>query len=313
MTNLLAVVWDFNPTFFNLFGMEVRYYGLMWALALGIGWAYFINFVNREGLSSKIYYSIFWYGVLGTVIGSRLGHCLFYEPEYYLRNPLMILAIRDGGMASHGAAIGLLLSLWLFSRKHRLPFLWPLDRVMIPVGLGGALVRLGNLFNSEISGVQTDLSWGFIFVRAGKTVPEHPTQLYEALFYLLTFFVLLRLYYGKRDTGRKHPGLMFGVGLIGVFLSRFVIEYIKNPQVDFELSMDLLLGQWLSIPFIVLGVVMIIYGLMHKIVPPPIVPPAERKARREAEMEEERLEAERKRALRSAKRAERRGEGQQQD
>lgn len=302
MINLLSVVWDFNPTFINLFGFEIRYYGLMWALALGIGWAFFINFVSREGLPSKTYYSIFWYGVIGCVVGSRLGHCLFYEPGYYLNDPIQILAIRDGGMASHGAAIGLLIGLWLFSRKNKIPYLWSLDRIMIPVGIGGALVRLGNLFNSEIYGTPTDLPWGFIFVRAGETTPMHPTQIYEALFYIITFFILAYIYYGKRDTGRKYPGLMFGIGLIGIFLSRFIIEYIKNPQVEFELSSEMLMGQWLSVPFIIAGIVFIVYGLRHKITPPPIVPKEERKRRMEDEREHEKLEEQRKKDRRKAKR-----------
>ena len=258
-----TIVWDFNPTFFRIGSLDIRYYGLMWALALILGVLYFYNFARREGLSDSVADSIFWYGAIAMIIGSRLGHCLFYEPDYYLSHPIQILNLRAGGMASHGAALGLLIGLWLFSRKNKLPYIWSLDRVMIPVAIGGAAVRLGNLFNSEIYGVETDLPWGFIFVRAGETVPKHPTQLYEALCYIVLFFILLWLYY-RADAGRKHPGLMLGVGLIGVFLSRFFIEYIKNPQVEFEENMSLLMGQWLSIPFILAGIVMVIVGIKSK-------------------------------------------------
>lgn len=301
MINLLAVVWDFNPVFLNLGGLEIRYYGLMWAMAIGIGWAFFINFVNREGLPEKVSYSIFIYGAISLIIGARLGHCLFYKPEFYLADPVKLLYIRDGGLSSHGGAIGLLVGLWLFSRHNKLPYLWSLDRIMIAIGIGGALIRLGNLFNSEIYGTPTDMPWGFIFVRAGETVAKHPTQIYEALFCLIMFAILLYLYYGKRDIGRRHPGLMFGVGLTIVFVSRFIIEYIKNPQVLFELDMNLLLGQWLSIPFIIIGVVFIVYGLRHEVVPAPIIPKEERKRRRQEEMEAEKRKKERQKSKNASK------------
>lgn len=269
MNGFLAVSWNFDPTFFTIFGLDIRYYGLMWALAILIGALFFIQFGRLEGLPDKVADWIFVYGAIAAVLGARLGHCLFYDPGYYLANPLQILNFRDGGMASHGAAIGLLLGLWLFSRKMRLPYLWSLDRVMIPVAIGGALVRLGNLFNSEIYGRETDLPWGFIFERNGETAAMHPTQIYEALCYLLLFFILCWFYY-RRDTGRRYPGFMFGVGLIGIFLPRFIIEYVKWPQVAFEEGMRLNMGQLLSIPFIIAGVVMIIYGLKHKQTPPPL-------------------------------------------
>ena len=263
MGNFLSVVWDADPAIFTIGSFELRYYGVAWALTFAIGMLMFANFIKREGLSPKILDTAVWYGTIATILGARLGHCLFYAPGYYLSHPLEILKIWEGGLASHGAAIGLLVGLWLFSRRVKLPYIWPLDRVMFPVTAGGALVRLGNLMNSEIYGVETDLPWGFIFVSRGETVPMHPTQLYEAICYLLTFAVLLWLYY-RRDMGRRRPGFLFGVGLIGVFLSRFFIEYIKNPQEAFENDMSLLMGQWLSIPFILLGVVMIVRACRHK-------------------------------------------------
>lgn len=258
MNQILSIVWDVNPVFFSIGNFDVRYYGFTWALAIGVGLLLFANFSKREGLpnSDAVADSVFWYVAIATIIGSRLGHCLFYEPEYYLTNPIQILNLRQGGMASHGAAIGMLVGLWLFARKNKLPYIWGLDRVAMAASVGGAFVRFGNLINSEIYGNPTDLPWGFVFVRNGETLPMHPTQIYEALCYLLTFGILALMYY-KFDQGRRHPGLLFGVGLVGIFLSRFFIEYIKNPQEAFESNMSLYMGQWLSIPFVVLGVVMI--------------------------------------------------------
>lgn len=271
MNNLLAVVWNFDPTFFYIGSLDIRYYGVLWAGAILVGYLFFMNFVKREGLPEKVADSIFLFGAIATVIGARLGHCFFYEPAYYFSHPLEVLNIRDGGLASHGGAIGLLVGLWLFSRKNKLPYLWSLDRVMVGVGIGGAMIRLGNLLNSEIYGIETDLPWGFIFQRVGETVPKHPTQIYEALCYLILFGILCWMYY-KKDSARRYPGLMLGVGLIGIFLSRFFIEFIKEPQVDAENSMSLFIGQWLSIPFIIFGVIMVIYGLKHKQNPPALKP-----------------------------------------
>ena len=266
MVNYLSVVWDFDPIFFSIFGVEVRYYGVMWAMAILIGAKFFDNFCKREGMSQSVSESIFMYGTIATIVGARVGHCLFYDPIEYLSDPLTIITgIRDGGMASHGAAVGLLIGLWLFSRKNKLPYTWALDRIMIPVGIGGAFVRLGNFFNSEIFGTKTTLPWGFEFVRSNKWVHEfapaavHPTQLYEAICYLVTFGILMFLYY-KKDMGRRRPMVMFGVGLIGIFLTRFFVEFIKVEQEAFEQGMVLDMGQWLSIPFVILAVVMIYKG-----------------------------------------------------
>lgn len=268
MTNFLAVTWKMDPVLFRIGSFEVMWYGLAWMLAILIGAMYFINFVKREGLDPKIADSVFWWGTLATIIGARLGHCFFYEPMEYLKNPLEIFNIRQGGMASHGAAVGLLVGLYCFARRNKLPYIWPLDRIMIPVTVGGAIVRIGNLINSEIYGGPTDLPWGFRFIEnmsAWKNgaepvfgPPSHPTQIYEALCYLVTFGVLVWLYY-KMNMAQKRPGLIFGVGLIGVFLTRFFIEFIKNPQVDRELDMAINIGQWLSIPFIIVGILMIVW------------------------------------------------------
>jgi prolipoprotein diacylglyceryl transferase len=277
MTNFLAIRWDVNPVMIHIGSFEIMWYGLSWMLAISIGALFFANFVKREGLCPEIADSVFWWGALATIIGARLGHCLFYDPGYYLQHPLEILNIRQGGMASHGAALGMLIGLWCFARRNKLPYIWPLDRLAIAGTVGGAIVRMGNLANSEIYGRPTDVPWGFEFVRdrqwsmpleAGGSgeLPVHPTQIYEALCYLLTFVVLVLLYY-RWDAARKRPGLMFGVGLLGIFVSRFFIEFIKNPQVAREIGMTLDIGQWLSIPFIIAGVVMVVWPFTkHRLV-----------------------------------------------
>ncbi len=269
MVNLLAIDWSFNPVAFSLFGLEVRWYGITWALMILISAKIFDYFCRHEGISQKVSESAFVYGTLATIIGSRVGHCIFYEPERYLPRPWEILTnIRDGGMASHGAAIGLLIGLWLFSRKNKLPYLWSLDRIMVAVGIGGAVIRFGNLFNSEIFGHVTDLPWGFRFLDSGlwhkfaAPMACHPTQIYEALCYIITFIVLAILYQ-RYDMGRRYPGVMFGVGLIGIFLTRFFIEFVKFNQEEFEQGMILNMGQWLSIPFVIMGICAIVYGVKH--------------------------------------------------
>ncbi len=277
MIHTLTIVWDFDPVFFTIGTLDIRYYGVMWALAILIGAKFFDNFCKREGLPASVSESIFVYGTLATILGARLGHCLFYDTMEYLRQPWTIITgFRDGGMASHGAAIGLLIGLWLFSRKNKLPYIWSLDRIMIPVGIGGAIVRMGNLFNSEIFGTATSLPWGFQFLRSAKWVREfapaavHPTQIYEALCYVATFALLCWLYY-RKDMARLRPGILFGVGLIGVFLTRFFIEFIKTEQEAFEVGWTLDMGQWLSIPFIVLGVWMIWRGISRPATTPQAV------------------------------------------
>lgn len=261
--NLLYVEWNFDPTLFTIFGLEIRYYSLMWVAAILIGAKYFELFCKKEGLKQEVSESIFIYGTIATILGARLGHCLFYEPEYYLVRPWTIITeFRNGGLASHGAAVGILIGLWLFARRNKLPYLWALDRIMIPTGIGGALVRLGNLFNSEIFGTETTLPWGFKFLRSHEWVQDyapaacHPTQIYEAICYTITFIVVWVMYF-RFDLARRRPGAMFGVGLIGIFLSRIIIESIKNIQVGFESSMTLNMGQWLSVPFICVGVYMV--------------------------------------------------------
>lgn len=273
--NILSIVWNFDPVCFMIGSLDIRWYGIMWAIAILAAERVCYYTFRKEGLPSRTLESAFVWIVLGTFIGARVGHCLFYEPEVYLAEPWRIITdIRDGGMASHGATIGIIIGIWFFTRRNYLPFIWGLDRIAIVAPLSGALIRFGNLFNSEILGYETDVPWGFKFIyhdaryqwlEYGGNVPEeiialvparHPAQLYEAICYIITFALIFYLYNNK-DLGRRRPGFLFGVAMIGIFLTRFFLEFIKERQVDFEAGMALDMGQLLSIPFILLGIYMI--------------------------------------------------------
>lgn len=256
------IVWDINPEIFSLGPLSIRYYGLLWALSFVFGYMIFERFVKKESLPEGYLDTLTMYMAIGTIVGARLGHCLFYEPAYYLSNPLEILKIWRGGLASHGAAVGIITALYLFSRKTKRPTVYILDRVAITVALAGVLIRLGNLMNSEIYGVETSLPWGFIFVRNGPEGPMHPTQIYEALSYLAGFIILYLIYY--KSNAKPKPGLLFGIFLIITFGTRFLIEFIKQPQVRFEVGMTLNMGQWLSIPLVIAGLVFIYLAFTQK-------------------------------------------------
>lgn len=257
--SLLAINWNVDPVFFTIFGLEVRYYGVLFALAFVASYWIFTRMYKHEGIKITEIDTLAFYVGIGVVVGARLGHVFFYQPDYYLSHPWHILNIREGGLASHGAAIGILVALWLYSRKYKRTYIWLLDRIALAVPLAGMFVRLGNLMNSEIYGHVTTMPWGFIFLREGEVLPKHPTQIYEALAYLVIFLILYWLYF-KKDITFKKPGMLFGIFLILLFSARFFIEFIKNDQVGFEQGMALNMGQYLSIPFIIIGIGFIIYA-----------------------------------------------------
>lgn len=276
------ITWNLDPVAFSVGPLQVRWYGICWALGFLLGYLLMNKVYKKEHMPDGALDSLLVYMLVSTVIGARLGHCLFYEPEYYLAHPIEILKIWEGGLASHGGAIGILIGLWLYVRrfnkstkkektdKQHITYLWILDRIVIPVCLVGALIRVGNVCNSEIYGTPTSLPWGFVFVRGfeqfhgpdGELLPCHPTGLYEAFFCLLAMALLLWMF--KRGLGDKRPGLMFGTFLIIIFGSRICIEFLKNVQVDFEKNMMFDMGQWLSVPFVLVGIVMIVLAFRKR-------------------------------------------------
>lgn len=271
MPDLLFVHWNVDPVLFHIGPLAVRWYSLLFVSGFIIGWYIFRGFFRNEGLpDEKLMDPLLYTLLLCTIVGARLGHCIFYQPDYYFgswQGFMEIFQPWKGGLASHGGAIALLLGMWWYSshygKKYSFGFLWMLDRLCITVALAGCLIRLGNLFNSEIYGDVTALPWGFIFERYGETQPKHPTQIYEALSYLILFFALLGIYRRKLD--KVYTGFFSGVFLIVCFGMRFLIEFIKEPQVDFERDMLLNMGQLLSIPFILAGIGLLACSFVRKV------------------------------------------------
>jgi prolipoprotein diacylglyceryl transferase len=249
--------WNVDPEIFRIGSFAVRWYGLLFASSFFFGYLILLRIFKKENIPVSVLDTLTTYMVIGTVVGARLGHCFFYEPAYYMAHPLEILMVWEGGLASHGAAVGIPITILIFARIKKFPFLWVMDRVVIVVALSGLLIRTGNLMNSEIFGHVTSLPWGFRFLRAGNPLdldPRHPTQLYEGLSYLMIFLFLWWFY---KKNGKPAQGLIFGMFLILVFGMRFLIEFAKEPQESFEKSMILNLGQLLSIPLIIAGVVLV--------------------------------------------------------
>jgi prolipoprotein diacylglyceryl transferase len=260
------IVWNANPDLLSLGPFTVRWYGLMFAIGFWLGYNILGRIYRHEGAPEK------WLGILllwvvgATIVGARLGHVFFYEWSYYSAHPADILKVWEGGLASHGGTLAIILAVILYSvfTIKKSP-IWTFDRLVIPVALVGGMIRIGNLMNSEIFGTATDLPWGFMFVRSAQWhrmyegMACHPTQLYEAFCYFALFALLMWMYWRKNAETR--PGLIFGVFFIGIFLPRFLIEFIKNDQVGFEASMTLNMGQLLSIPFVLAGVFLVIRAM----------------------------------------------------
>lgn len=255
----LYIIWDIKPQLLQLGEFQIRWYGILFALAFYLGYLIIGKIFKEEGKPESLLDKLTMYMAIGTIAGARLGHVLFYQPEYYLSHPLDIFKIWEGGLASHGAAFGILLSLWYFAKKTKHRYLWILDRIVIVVALAGFFIRTGNLMNSEIYGRPTDLPWGFKFIHdyfPGSSLDliptSHPTQIYEALSYLAIFFLLFFLF--KKHKSSYPEGRIFGLFLSLLFSVRFLVEFIKIEQVDFEKYLMLNMGQLLSIPFILAGI-----------------------------------------------------------
>lgn len=268
------ITWNVDPEIFSVGPLTIRWYGLLWAVGIWLALMVVQKLFKHEKLSEVWLDKLFMYTVIGAIAGARLGHCFFYEwklmaepvsflgitfnySNHYLSHPWELLYIWRGGLASHGGAIGIMIAMFLYDKKvSKKGFVWILDRLVIGAALTGAAIRLGNLMNSEIYGNSTSLPWGFIFVRDGQTSPMHPTQIYEMMYLLATFGVIWWLYW-KKEAYKKN-GLILGVFLLGVFGTRFLLEFIKINQEAFESTMMLNMGQILSLPFIIWGIWLIL-------------------------------------------------------
>jgi len=248
-------VWNIDPEIFRLGSIAVRWYGLLFALGFILGYLILVQIYRNEKRSEENLSSLFLYIFLGTVIGARLGHVLFYQPDYYLARPWEILMIWQGGLASHGGFAGVLIAIYLYLRKYRdMSFLELADRLAIPSLLAASFIRTGNFFNSEIIGLPSKLPWAIIFLRVDN-IPRHPAMLYEAGTYLLAFCGLYTAFWKTKIA--QFPGRILGTSLTVCFLARFMIEFVKEEQVAFEEGMPLNMGQLLSIPFIAVGIFLI--------------------------------------------------------
>ncbi len=258
------IVWDVDPNIFEGFKF-LRWYSVSWAIGMIIGYQIMARIYKAEGITGEELETLATYVLFGAIIGARLGHILFYDPIHYFHNPIEILPFKLSpkfqftglaGLASHGGILGSLLALYLYHRKFKRDYLWMLDSLIVGGVILGGWIRLGNLMNSEIIGKPTDLPWAFVFVRIDQ-IARHPAQLYEAVFYLMLGFILFLM---RKSRKFKKQGLLFGLGITAIFIQRFLIEFLKENQVPFEDQLMLNMGQMLSIPMVVLGVVVMIWG-----------------------------------------------------
>ena len=267
---LSFITWTADPILLDTSFIDIRWYSLMFLIGFLGGYKIIEKIFKHEGAPESWLGSLLIYVMFGTIIGARLGHVFFYEWEQYSQNPIDIFKVWEGVLASHGGTIGVALAVFLFSKfKAHRSVIWTLDRLAVAVAMVAGLIRLGNLFNHEIYGHVTDMPWGFRFIdnvhawQAGAqpifTAPSHPTQLYEALCYFALFGLLMWMYWKKNS--QERPGLLLGIFFVWVFGSRFIIEFVKNNQVAFEETMTLNMGQWLSVPFVLIGIVLIIYAM----------------------------------------------------
>lgn len=266
----LFVNWNVSPIIFRLGSIEVRWYGVLFACAFIVSYILLRKLFQKDKLSVSYLDKLSVYVFVAVLVGARLGHCLFYDFSYYSHHIIeMFLPIKETangwefigyqGLASHGGAIGILLAIWLYQKRTKLPYMWVLDRLVIAICFAGLAIRTGNLFNSEIYGIPTHMPWGFIFVRDGQSIPCHPTQLYEGLSYLIIGLILYVLLMKKSH--KINQGMIFSLFLILVFGMRFLIEFIKNDQEDWEKNLLLDMGQILSIPFIIAGIVLLYFSI----------------------------------------------------
>lgn len=255
------LIWNVDPVLLNLGSFKIHWYGALFATAIlsalqVMKWIFTTEHLKTESLDTLLGYAVF-----GIIIGARLGHCLFYDPSYYLSNPLKILAIWEGGLASHGGGLGVIIAAAFYAKKHKVSYLWLLDRLAIGTALFGVFVRCANFVNSEILGITSDVPWAIIFSRIDN-LPRHPAQLYEAFSYLLIFIVLITIY--RKYKASSPNGLLLGTFLVLTFTARFLIESVKQKQAAYTTDVLLNTGQLLSIPFFITGLVLIFLAIKKR-------------------------------------------------
>lgn len=258
------IIWDVNPEIFSIGSFSIRWYGLLFASGFLVGQRIMAHIFRQEGLKETLLDSLLLTMVITTVVGARLGHFLFYEPEVLFKNPLQVITPPFAGLASHGATIGILLGLYFYARAKKMNFLWVVDRIVIVVALAGCFIRMGNLMNSEIVGKVTDVPWAFVFTRNFEFTqyPRHPAQLYEAIACVILCLLLFWMWTQRKT--QTPQGSLLGIFLIWVFGLRFVIEFFKENQVAFENELPFNMGQILSVPAIILGIVFLAYAFKNK-------------------------------------------------
>lgn len=271
---LAFIHWTVNPEIVNVWGVSIRYYGILFAGGIMLCVAILKWIFRKEGIAQDKLDTLTIYGLIGILVGARLGHCLFYDPDYYFSHPLeMILPIQVNaqgqytfigyqGLASHGGAVGLIIVLIFYARTTQESLLKTIDLISVVAPLGACFIRVGNLMNSEMIGIPTNVPWAFIFEREDQ-LPRHPAQLYEAMAYLAIFILTMYLY--KTNRGKLQYGFFFGITISLIFVARFFIEFVKKAQVSFEEQMTLDMGQWLSIPFILVGLGFVVYALRTRV------------------------------------------------
>jgi len=255
------LIWNVNPNILELGSIQLRWYGLLFVGSFFLGLMILNWIYKREKKDPAVLDNLLIYIMVGAVVGSRLVHCFFYEPDYYLSHPLEILAVWKGGLASHGGLAGVLIALYLFAKRYNESYTWLLSRITIPGALTAAFVRFGNLFNSEILGTPSDLPWAIIFQRVDM-IPRHPVQLYEAFAYLALFALLIAIY--RKVTPAFATKILPGTFLVILFTARFFIEYAKTRQAAYATDLPFSTGQMLSVPFIIVGIIWMIWAFKTK-------------------------------------------------
>lgn len=264
---LSYITWDISPEIFSIGSFSIRWYGLLFAMGFLIGQRIMAHIFLKEGLKETLLDSLLLTMVIATVLGARIGHFAFYEPSVFVTNPLQIITPPFAGLASHGAIVGIILALYIYGKVKKIHFLWVADRIVITVAFAGFCIRMGNLMNSEIVGKVTDVPWAFLFMKLTdfgnfSKLPRHPSQLYEAIACIILCVILFQIW--RRYKTNTPQGLLLGVFFVWVFGLRFLIEFTKENQVAFENEMPYNMGQLLSIPAILLGVIFLIIAYRNK-------------------------------------------------